>query len=30
MNLASIYLDSIRIIMTVSGYDSYNNVGEYL
>jgi hypothetical protein len=30
MNFASIYLESIRIIITVSGYDSYDNVGEYL
>jgi len=30
MNIASIYLESIRIIITVSGYDSYDNVGEYL
>jgi len=30
MNFASIYPESIRIIITVSGYDSHDNVGEYL
>jgi len=30
MNFASIYLESIRIMITVSGYDSYDNLGEHL
>ena len=30
MNFASIYLDSVRIIRTVSRYDIYDNIGESL